>query len=402
MRLCEEKRESGHRTRRADETRLEFLYRSDRAEIPPICQLMEDWFQFYPSEEQDQLLRRLSSKNDGEFSSAFFEMYLFTLLRKLRFDTEVPRSEAEGQKVEDFRAFRQGKLTFRLEAKYVGQQEQHAWQDRFQRQLQDSLHRARADDIWFSVRIRGEFHHQPAYAKVCQRFNRWYEQHREDIVAALAAGQPSDSLPKFAVEEAGARVALAPMFLKGDKGSADGPVGLWSGGGRWMQTDDKLRRALRRKASRYGTMTVPFIVAVSLYETANDADIGNALFGDEVFTIRQGPEGPVGDPIPSRKPNGFWLGPKGPHNTRVSAILLATELFPWSVAARQPIIYHNPWAEHPLSPGSLPLAQMVPDKNKGRYETCDGQPIHEVLGLPATWPRHATPWASPRVISRPQ
>ena len=58
------------------------------------------------------------------------------------------------------------------------------------------------------------------------------------------------------------------------------------------------------------------------------------------------------------------------------------------MAARQPTVYHNHWAKHPLSVDLLPLAQMVPDKDKGRHEKRDGQPIHELLGLPAAWPPH--------------
>ena len=388
MRLCDSKRERGHRKRSPDETTLEFLYRSDRPEIPPICRLLEDWFNAYPSHGQEQLRRRLSSHNDNDVHSAFFELYLFTLLRKLRFDVEVPHPTAVGQKTEDFRAFREDKLVFRLEAKYAGQEEQHAWQDRFQQQLQHSLDKAQADGIWFLIRIRGDFCRQPAPARVRQRFERWYEQHRNQLISALAAGDSGDSLPQFRTEEAGAKITVAPMFLKSDQTRSGGPVGLWSRGGRWMQTDDKLRRGLKRKASRYGTMKVPFIIALSSYEVPDEFDIGNTLFGDEVFTIRISRGGPAGAPTPSRKRNGFWLGPKGPQNRRVSAVLLVSELFPWSVADREPVIYHNPWASRPLSRDAMPITQMLPDGDESRYERQHGQPICQILGLPQSWPRN--------------
>ena len=385
MSLCNEQREKAHSKRRNGETLLEFLYRSDRPEIPPICQLLEDWFQGYPLEQRQQLQRRLRSRRDDEFHSAFLELYLFTLLRKFRFDVEVPQASADEEKTEDFQIRRNRQLLCRIEATHVGQEEKHAWQDDFQEELQRSLDKAQTNGVWFFVCIEGSFDSQPRCAKVRRQFQNWHKKHRVGIVSALAGGATPTELPRFQIAEAGANITITPQ---GVGPASDNPVAVWSRGVRCMHTDEKLCRALNRKASRYGTMKVPFLVAASLCEMADERDFANALLGKEAFMVSVAGDSP---PAPFRQPDGLWWGPKGPQNTRVSAVLLVAELFPWSVAARQPIVYHNPWAEHPLPPDILPLTQMLPDNAKGQYERCRGQPMHEILGLPEHWPRHGNP-----------
>lgn len=365
---------------------MEFLYRSDRPEILPVCRVMETWFDSFPDLEKDQLHRRLSSRNDAVFHSAFFELYLFTLLRKRGFVVELPRSETQGQKTEDFRAFLNERLAFRLEAKFVGKEEHHAWQDSFQEEIERSLDEAHVEGVWFEVDLDGTFVGQPSPRRVRDSFESWFKKEKNGILKGMEEKIPPSSLPRFQISETGVKITISPLFTKPESTSDCGPVVLWASGGRWMQTDEKLRKALRRKASRYGEMEVPFIVALSMWENADERDIWNALFGDEVFSIGVGPKGPVGKPVPSRKPNGFWLGPHGPQNRRVSAILLVDELFPWSVASKQPIIYHNPWAEHPLSAEALPLAQMVPNHEERRFVRKPSEPIHTVLGLSPRWP----------------
>jgi hypothetical protein len=387
MKVCSEKRQQGHPKREAGETVLEFLYRSDRPGIPPICRLMDDWFATYPDNEKDHLRKRLSAMDKDVFHSAFFELYLLTLLRRQGFVVELPRADVQGQRTEDFRAIQGERVVFRLEAKFVGQEEHHAWQDSFQQEMKRSLDQAQADGVWFAVDLEGTFCNQPSPRRVREAFERWYAQNKDGILNALAKKQPLDSLPQFEISETGVDITISPLFQKPKTASASGTVGLWWAGGRWMQTDEKLRKALKRKASRYGKMDVPFIVAVSMCEPADEDDIGNALFGDEVFTIRRDQNGPVGETISSRRPNGFWWGPRGPQNTRVSAILLVNELFPWSVASSQPIIHHNPWAEHAVPLDALPLPQMVPNLEDGRFVKRGSAPIHEVLGLPLGWPR---------------
>src|SRR5258708_13577819 len=48
--------------------------------------------------------------------------------------------------------------------------------------------------------------------------------------------------------------------------------------------------------------------------------------------------------------DGLWFGRLGMRNRQVSAVLVVDALWPLAIASRTPILWHNPWAQHPLRP----------------------------------------------------
>ena len=84
-----------------------------------------------------------------------------------------------------------------------------------------------------------------------------------------------------------------------------------------------------------------------------------------------------------RQLDGAWIGPGGPVNTRVSAVLVVSSLIPWSVRAYTPEVYHNPWAKYPLKALSeLSTAQVV----NGRIKKTQGLSAVEIFELAPNWP----------------
>ena len=66
---------------------------------------------------------------------------------------------------------------------------------------------------------------------------------------------------------------------------------------------EDLVRAIEKKATRYGKIGVPYLVAVNrVSPLADDDDIGLAMFGNigVRFDTR------TGDSMEFRQPNGFW------------------------------------------------------------------------------------------------
>src|SRR5271156_5201783 len=51
---------------------------------------------------------------------------------------------------------------------------------------------------------------------------------------------------------------------------------------------------------------------------------------------------------PTRVPDGVWNGPNGPQCTRLSAVLAAERLTPWSRGQRGARFIENPWATRPV------------------------------------------------------
>ena len=71
------------------ETTFEFLQRGGRTEAIEIRQWIENWFQEYPEDHGDELSKRLQSKNFAKFMGAYFELQVFSVLRRLGCDVEI-------------------------------------------------------------------------------------------------------------------------------------------------------------------------------------------------------------------------------------------------------------------------------------------------------------------------
>jgi len=86
------------------------------------------------------------------------------------------------------------------------------------------------------------------------------------------------------------------------------------------------------------------------------------------------------------RPNGAWYSLGGPRNQRVSAVLIADNLSSWSIAKVTPIIWHNPWANRPLTSDTFLLPQLFPGENNQLVKR-KGKNGREFLGLDPNWPR---------------
>jgi len=145
---------------------------------------------------------------------------------------------------------------------------------------------------------------------------------------------------------------------------------------------------LRDKASKYGQPYKPFVIAV-LYmrDLAIDHFIEEALYGPHVVTlpVSDDPEF-VGEAQLDRDPYGLWQRGQSQRATRVSAVLSAVHLTPWSIASTPLRLWLNPWAKRPLSV-RLPWATISGDLHANTLVRHDAtrQP-HEILGLDDGWP----------------
>ena len=104
-------------------------------------------------------------------------------------------------------------------------------------------------------------------------------------------------------------------------------------------------------------------------------DIIDALFGNRTSSAAI-------DAIRNRKNNGFWYGPSGPKNTRVSGVLI-TNLHPSSINCATVTVLQNPWAAYPIEiPWHFSQARIV----EGSLKIENGKHFGQILNLPSDWP----------------
>lgn len=81
---------SDTRAARYTDSRFHYLNRSAREAAQMIRNTIENWFLAFPHNCKDELRARLRSNNDTHFLSAYFELYLYSLLQKLECQVEIP------------------------------------------------------------------------------------------------------------------------------------------------------------------------------------------------------------------------------------------------------------------------------------------------------------------------
>jgi len=142
---------------------------------------------------------------------------------------------------------------------------------------------------------------------------------------------------------------------------------------------ETIRDAIRKKASRYGLLEKPYIIALNVITLRLDhTHVMEALFGTEQYNVSF--ESPSEHKSRmTRARDGVLSGPDGPQNTRVSAVLVIKSVNPWNMAFRDICIYHNPWARKPYS-GSLAILSEVSPKD-GFLKFKQGKHPIEVFGV---------------------
>jgi hypothetical protein len=144
-----------------------------------------------------------------------------------------------------------------------------------------------------------------------------------------------------------------------------------------------IKGAIERKASRYGNLGRPYIIAVnSLSEFAGDESVVFALFGTEAAACYR-----IGDDLhwrEYRNGDGVWHGPCGAQNTRVSAVLSVERLSPWNLTRRRMRLTFNPWARHPLAANPTQASKCWLEGERLCLQ--DGHSVGEILGLAENWP----------------
>jgi hypothetical protein len=91
-----------------------------------------------------------------------------------------------------------------------------------------------------------------------------------------------------------------------------------------------------RRPSRYSTAEETHIVAVlDAHPLLGEDSLIDALFGDEVLHVAMSGENGALAMAMGRR-NAFWTPSQ---NTRVSGVLYAREIMPWSIATRPPTLW---------------------------------------------------------------
>jgi hypothetical protein len=369
------------------EPHYEYLDRSARLEIARVRSLLEEWFSHYPVEHRAEFLGRFQNGNDIHFIASSFELYLHELFLRSGFTLEVHPQIPSGKKTApDFKITIPKGMSFYLEAALATDESdvERAAAKRMDAVF-DAVDRLNCRNFFLGLDMRGSPKTAPKAKKLRNSLDLWLRTLDPDAIAEQLRRSEQKEAPKFFFKHEGWEITFSAFPRSPEKRGKPGirPIGTKFFGARWLSTWESIRDAVIRKGRKYGQLELPLIVAVNAGAFHVDMiDIMEALFGQEQFILSV--KKPRSKPIMRRAPNGLWHGPKGIRYRRVSGVIIAPDLKPWTFGVRGITLYHNPWSYRPIDPSLLSIPQYI--VNEGRMTPKEGTHPREIFGLPEGWP----------------
>jgi hypothetical protein len=259
-------------------------------------------------------------------------------------------------------------------------------------QVYDTLNEMHSPNFSLAIRLQGAPSTPPSGVRLRHQLEQWLSALDPDEAERQLASQGFEALPAFPWSHGRWSLLFIavpkPLPIRGSAGVR--PIGLT------MPESGRVRhpsigRAVRDKARKYGKLDLPLIIAVNasgLYLRTPQVlqyHVMEEFFGPAVGIDSLRSDGTIDRRI-ERKLNGAWLGPQGPRNTRVSAVLIVACSDPWTLASQTPVLFHHPWAEHPLPQDRWALSQWAVDLRRAHMDERSGRSVAEVLSLPNPWP----------------
>jgi hypothetical protein len=204
------------------------------------------------------------------------------------------------------------------------------------------------------------------------------------------AGLPKDvtakDAPAFKYEEHGTSIRLRAWIRNKPAGADARAIGVRHFPVTQIAPSQQVRGALKKKASRYGKLDHPYLVAINAlgHHQQEDAVI-DALLGTPYVSVSKSP---CGEEIVEerRRPDGIWYGPPDgeAQNTGLSGVLAFRQIDPWNFASRTGLLVPNPWAGKPLLATGFGTDELKVVDNA--HQRTNGEPVSALLKLPAEWP----------------
>lgn len=367
------------------ESHAEFLDRVSGPYWDQVRGLIEDWFSRLDSEAQGDVRGRLRSKDDRQSSAAFFELYIHECLLRMGY-TVTCHPELDGtSRRPDFLAEKDGRSLY-VEARSVSSSDIMVARAARTNAIYKSLDKMNSPNFFLWIDVVEQSDAPLGVRPLRGKLEKWLDGLDPDEYMPAEGGRRSD-LPGYVHEDAGWKIDFRafPKSLgaRGRKGAR--PLGIFGGGeAEWIQGEDGIRSALTDKGSAYGSLDVPFVVAVASNSVSlDDDDVLNALYGTEMVKFRTYADG-TQETAMVRKANGFWR--RGDHwdHRGVSAVLVVKDLHPAFVGRQTHTIWEHPdpgfpvdglpiWRRSVIEKGAVTF--VVPERSQAEW-----------FGLGDPWP----------------
>lgn len=367
------------------ETNYNYLNRSARPIAYMIREFIDNWFSHYPENLGEELKQRFCSNNNSQYDGAFFELFLHELLHRLGYQCMLhPQLPSNNSKRPDFQ-LTIGDSKLYIEATIAREESdaEIAAQSRMNDILEAIEQNLHSPNFFININIRSKPETSIPVTKIIAFLEKKLcSVDPEELTEVLVKEPQVRNLPHWVYRYQGWDIEFFPI-PRNKPGLRN--IGICTGGFEKVKTSEAIRRAVVKKAGRYGELEWPFIIAVNALGDPQHSHIIEALFGDEMINVTFTDTKPrsITNIESSRSLNGAWVSESKPRYTRVSAVLIAFRLSPWNVPDTKLCLYHNPWAKRPINGLLSEIDQVIP--NNGQMEHIEGISLQKLMNLPSEW-----------------
>ena len=377
--------------KRAHESNYGFFQRVDDPAYNRKRDLLNEWFERFASLQDPEavadLRQRFRAKQDGQFLSAFWELYLHELFARLGFQAQVHPASAKGDNRPDFLMTR-GETRFYLEAVMPTPGFSHSDnQPASVATVTEYVNEAFHSQFWLRLHHVIPGPNVPRKKAVIRAVSDWLDALTWDHL--WKGDQQSAVCPEIELHIGyGWQIKLAAIPLDPSLQSDKPRPMIFSYRGATGYPDalgGAVLPSLIEKTSKYGGLDAPLMVAMWVLDAmANPETAPLALFGSR-FSLEEGTHRTGLELNEDR--SGLWT-PGVKTRARACGVLAANSFaFGYSAVARTlPRYWPNPWADQPLLVDlPLPMSTVSDDETTVVNRPVTETPA-ELFELPEDWP----------------
>jgi hypothetical protein len=318
------------------------------------------WLDEVPEHWRSTWKRRLQSRLEHPHLSVRLELYLHHHFKNSGWSVEIEPELFETPNRPDFRITRNADCLI-VEGKVVLDEETIAQETERLRQLADNLGGKLSREI--IIEPLSDLPSSLPTRRIKAQIEHWANTQVDEVVEF-----------DLSDEHLGTQYMLKIIILPRYHNSTQlASVSGMKSGVHILTIGKRVRDALEQKAGKYGSINLPFIIAIHgagqfPVKTSDELD---ALFGDRIWSVHSGSQ-----VTERRRPNGFFTSERegGYRHQHVSAVLFYRFKWLGDTHAHMAHIYHNPFASKPLNAELFPGVPQALLDDDGILKWINGRP----------------------------